>query len=321
MAARRIRFSDFHPPTNTFRKEVLDGLSQQPKRIAPKFFYDSRGSELFDAICALPEYYPTRTEIDILKDHAAQIASLTGPNCRLIEFGSGNSHKVRLLLETLRPAAYLPMDIACDQLSQAAQALADIYPWLEVHATCIDFSRHFVIPPISGVGRKLAFFPGSSIGNFEPDDTIVFLRDVARTVEPDGALLIGVDLKKDPRVLHAAYNDVPGITAQFNLNLLTRINRELDGNFVLENFAHLAFYNQAHGRIEMHLTSLQDQDIRIGDDSFHFARGEHMHTENSYKYDITEFQDIARKAGFEPTAVWTDPGHLFSVHYLNLGRY
>lgn len=320
VAARDIRFYDFHPPADSFRAEVLDGLRGQPKRIAPKFFYDARGSQLFDAICALPEYYPTRTEIGILERYAAQIASLIGPDCLLIELGSGNSAKVRLLLEALRPAAYLPMDISRDQLLHSAQELAADYPWLAVHATCVDYSRHLEIPHVPAGARKVAFFPGSSIGNFEPDDTLGFLREVARAVQPDGALLIGVDLKKDLDVLHAAYNDAQGITAEFNLNLLARINRELDADFLLENFEHLAFYDQACGRIEMHLTSRCNQTVVIGDQRFRFAQGERLHTENSYKYDVSEFQDVARKAGFEPARVWIDPLRLFSVHYLSLNR-
>jgi len=317
MTARAIRFYDYHPPTDSFFTEVLDGLRVRPKRIAPKFFYDARGSQLFDAICDLPEYYPTRTEIEILKDHAPEISRLTGPDCLLIELGSGNSSKVRLLLEALQPTAYLPMDISRAQLLEAARVLAADYPWLEVHATCIDYSQRLDIPYSPDGARKVAFFPGSSIGNFEREDSIAFLRDVARVLRPGGALLIGVDLKKDPGVLHAAYNDSRGVTAEFNLNLLARINRELDGNFVLENFEHLAFYDQTCGRIEMHLVSRCEQTVQISGQRFHFAPGERLHTENSYKYNVDEFQELARQAGFQPLQVWTDPQRLFSVHYLS----
>ncbi len=318
MATHAVRFYDYHPPANSFRAEVLAGLNLDPKRIAPKFFYDVAGSRLFDAICDLPEYYPTRTEIGILKGHAREISRLTGPNCLLIELGSGNSSKVRLLLEALQPAAYLPMDISRDHLLRAANILAADYPWLAVHATCIDYSQRLDIPYFPDDLRKVAFFPGSSIGNFEPDDTLKFLSDVARALGAGGAMLIGVDLKKDPALLHAAYNDSRGITAQFNLNLLARINRELGGNFMLENFEHHAFYNEVHGRIEMHLVSRCKQTVRICDRNFDFSPGENLHTENSYKFDPEEFKELARAAGFQPLQMWTDPQGLFSVHYLGL---
>ncbi len=317
MTACAIRFYDYFPAVDSFRAEVLEGLGAHTKRIAPKFFYDACGSQLFEAICDLPEYYLTRAETKILTTHAPEISRLIGPGCLLIELGSGNSRKVRLLLEALQPTAYLPMDISRDHLRHAAHLLVTDYPWLEVHATCIDYSRRIDLPYCPEGTRKIAFFPGSSIGNFEPDDALAFLRDVARVLQTNGALLIGVDLKKDTGVLHAAYNDSRGITAKFNLNLLARINRELDGRFMLDNFEHLAFYNEARGRIEMHLASRCQQAVLVGGQRFQFAQGETVHTENSYKYGLEEFRDLARQAGFEPLRAWSDDQGLFSVHYLD----
>ncbi len=317
MSGPAVRFYDYFPPSDSFRLEVLEGLSSSPKRIAPKFFYDTRGSQLFEAICSLPEYYLTRAETEILTVRAREISDLIGPGCLLIELGSGGSHKVRLLLEALQPAAYLPMDISRDHLLRAARRLSAEYPWLEVHATCIDYSRKLDLPYCPNGARKIAFFPGSSIGNFEPEDTVAFLRNVAQMLQANGALLIGVDLKKDAKILHAAYNDSRGVTAQFNLNLLARINREMEGRFILDDFEHSAFYNETQGRIEMHLTSHRQQTVQVGAQRFGFARGETVHTENSYKYGLDEFQDLARRAGFRPVRAWSDSQGLFSVHYLN----
>ena len=319
MTARAVRFYDRLPPADSFHTEVLEGLGAYPKRIAPKFFYDTRGSQLFEAICDLPEYYLTRAETEILTAHAPEIARLVGPESLLIELGSGNSRKVRLLLEAMQPAAYLPMDISRDHLLRAAHLLAAEYPWLHVHATCIDYSRRFELPFRSDGSRKIAFFPGSSIGNFEPSETVAFLRNVARVLKPDGALLVGVDLKKDARVLNAAYNDARGITAQFNLNLLARINRELDGGFILDRFEHRAFYNEAESRIEMHLASRLRQAVSVGGQHILFAQGETIHTENSYKYGLDEFRNLASQAGFRPLHAWSDRRGLFSVHYLGGG--
>ncbi len=298
---------------------MLEGLRASPKRIAPKFFYDARGSQLFETICSLPEYYLTRAETEILGVHAREISDLIGPGCILIELGSGSSHKVRLLLEALQPAAYLPMDISRDHLLRAARLLAAEYPWLEVHATCIDYSRQLDLPYCPNGTRKIAFFPGSSIGNFEPGETVAFLRNIAQMLQANGALLIGVDLKKDARTLHAAYNDSRGVTAQFNLNLLARINREMEGRFILDDFEHSAFYNEPLGRIEMHLASRCRQTVQVGAQHFGFARGETVHTENSYKFGLDEFRDIARLAGFRPLRAWSDSHGLFSVHYLDAG--
>ncbi|MEZ5582217.1 MAG: L-histidine N(alpha)-methyltransferase [Candidatus Competibacteraceae bacterium] len=316
--ANAIRFYDHQPDFASLRDEVLAGLTAQPKAIPPKFFYDERGSQLFDAICELPEYYPTRTEIAILRHHAHEIAELAGPETLLIELGSGASKKVRLLLEAVRPAVYMGVDISKNFLLQATAKLAADYPWLDVHAACADFSQHLNLSYCPTEFKKLAFFPGSSIGNFEPNQAVVLLEQLKETLTPDGALLIGVDLKKEPRILNAAYNDTQGVTADFNLNLLQRIKNELDTDLNPEQFQHRAFYNETRGRIEMHLVSRQSQQLRIEDSQFRFAAGETIHTENSYKYSVEEFQRLAIAAGYRPEQVWIDPQQLFSVHYLHL---
>jgi len=310
-----IQFYDEHPKPVDFYAEVITGLQRKPKLIPPKFFYDEAGSRLFDAICEVPEYYPTRTEMALLYEHAEEIAVLIGKECLLIEPGSGSSQKVRLLLDALQPAAYMPMDISRTHLLNAAQQLSEDYPWLEVHATCIDFTTEMKLRFCPPNIHKVAFFPGSSIGNFEPVDAIGFLRNMAYMVGAGGGLLIGVDLKKDHNILNAAYNDTQGITAQFNLNLLTRINHELDGRFNIDTFKHKAFYNPHIGRIEMHLSSSEDQIITVGDKVVNFKKAETIHTESSYKYTVEEFAGLAKEAGFELVTVWTDSDDLFSLHY------
>lgn len=313
-------FYDNHPAPADFLREALEGLSRRPRAIAPKFFYDAQGSRLFERICQTPEYYLTRTERLLLKARAAEVAALIGPECVLVEPGSGSCDKVRLLLEALCPRAYVPIDISGDYLRATADALARDYPWLEVHAACADFTQPIRLPDIlqAAPGRRLAFFPGSSIGNFHPAQARAFLGNLARLVGPGGALLIGVDLKKEASVLHAAYNDAEGVTAAFNLNLLQRINRELEGNFVPEAFAHLAFYAPEQGRVEMHLVSRREQIVTVAGHRFKFARGERLHTECSYKYAVEEFQRLAGCAGLVARAVWTDPERLFSLHYLQV---
>jgi dimethylhistidine N-methyltransferase len=318
MRLRSVRFHDDRPSPATMQEEVLQGLASRPKRIAPKFFYDERGSRLFDAICELPEYYLTRTEMGILESCAREVARLAGADCTLIELGSGASKKIRLLLEALRPHHYLGIDISREFLRESVQRLAHDYPWLEVHAACADFAQDFELPDPAGSGRRLVFFPGSTIGNFEPHDALAFLQRVRRLVQPDGALVIGVDLKKDPKLLHDAYNDGRGVTAAFNLNLLERLRAELDAELDPKTFRHRAFYDAMHGRIEMHLVSRRAQEIRVLGRRFRFEPGESIHTENSYKYSVAEFHALARRAGLQPRQVWLDAAHLFSVHYLSV---
>jgi len=313
---RTIEFHDLHPTPADLAAEVLAGLRRRPRYIPPKFFYDAEGSRLFDAITATPEYYPTRVELEVLRAHAAEIARRVGTGSLLVEPGGGSCAKVRILLEGLRPCAYVPMDISRDHLWLAAERVAAEFPWLEVHAACTDFTRIMEVPISAPVGPRVAFFPGSSIGNFDPPAAVDFLAAVAELVGPGGFLLIGVDLKKDRARLDAAYNDAAGVTAAFNLNLLTRINRELGADFDLGAWQHRAYYNEALGRIEMHLASTLAQTVRVAGESFAFAAGETIHTENSYKYGIDEFQGLATRAGFGPEAVWTDADGLFSVHLL-----
>lgn len=315
----QVRFYDFHPGVASLRDEVLQGLRRQPKTIPPKFFYDARGSLLFDAICELPEYYPTRTEVSLLQTYAEEIADLAGPDVLLIELGSGASKKVRLLLDALKPHAYLGVDISKDFLLESTYQLAADYPWLDVHAACADFSQTLDVSAYSPFGnKKLAFFPGSSIGNFDPPHALALLQQLCQGLLPEGKLLIGVDLKKNPVILNAAYNDAQGVTADFNLNLLKRIQNELNTDLRPEAFDHYAFYNEALGRIEMHLASRGRQSLQIENQHFTFVDKETIHTENSYKYSVAEFQALAQRAGFVPEKVWTDPQQLFSVHYLGV---
>lgn len=311
-----VRFYDYHPPAADLEAEVLQGLNSQPKRLSPKYFYDKRGSQLFDAITELPEYYPTRTELSILQDNGDDIARFLGDECMLLELGSGSSRKIRVLLDALQPAAYVPLDISREHLIGSAKALAQDYPQLEVHAACTDYSSDFEVPDLPRHLSRAAFFPGSSIGNFEPEEASALLARVKSHLGEDGKLLIGVDLKKDNEILHAAYNDAQKITAAFNLNLLERFNRELGADFDLQQFEHHAFFNEDAGRVEMHLVSCAEQQVTIAGRAVHFAAGESLHTENSYKYTIEEFQALAEDSGFLAERVWTDQAGLFSVHCL-----
>lgn len=311
-----VFFHDYAPEQSDFLKDVIEGLSQKQKTLSPKYFYDKRGSELFDEICKQPEYYPTRTEISILQNNAKEIARLIGPDCVLIELGSGVSEKIRCLFDALLPASYLGIDISKDFLLLSTKRLARDYPDLEVHAVCADFTHQIELPEQCKSDRLVAFFPGSSIGNFEPDDAVVLLRDVASMVGKGGKMLIGVDLKKDDAVLNAAYNDANGITADFNLNLLQRMQDELEVDMDVESFSHKAFYNNEKGRVEMHLVSQCDQQVEIDGESFQLSDNETLHTESSYKYDLSEFEAMAKNAGFDVEKVWTDPQNLFSVQCL-----
>ena len=310
-----VRIFDRMPASDDFRADVLAGLARTPKSIPPKYFYDAAGSALFERICELPEYYPTRTELAIMHADVNAIAQLIGRDTRLVELGSGASTKTRLLIEAARPAAYIPIDISRAALELAAAALARDYAWLNILPLCADFTRPVELPRVAGIGtlRDVVYFPGSTIGNFTPEEALVFLRHVRELVGA-GVLVIGVDLKKDKPTLDAAYDDAQGVTAAFNLNLLTRINRELGGDFQLERFRHVAFYDVAKGRIEMHLESVAAQRVQIAGRVFDFAAGERIHTENSCKYTIEEFVALGRAAGFESLQVWTDPARLFSVH-------
>jgi len=300
-----------------FRRAVLAGLSRSPRAIPPKFLYDAKGSALFDAICELPEYYLTRTEIEILKRHAADIASRAGPGSALIEFGSGSSVKSRLLLDALQDLAlYSPIDISRQHLDQTAAGLRRDYPSLKVEPVCADYMALDTLPQINGHARRLGFFPGSTIGNLEPDEATAFLRRAHRLLGSDGALVLGADLRKDPQRLHDAYNDSAGVTAAFTLNLLRRMNRELQATFDLDGFVHEAFYNSFEGRIEIYFRSLRPQSATVAGRTFSFAEGERVHTEYSYKFDVAGIEALARSAGMHVAETWTDPSRLFAVSYL-----
>jgi dimethylhistidine N-methyltransferase len=301
---------------DNFREDVIAGLSLPQKTLPPKYFYDARGSRLFEAICRLKEYYPTRSELSLTRRHLGDIVRFAGVGGTLIEYGSGDSLKTRLLIRALRPAAYVPVDISEDALRHAASRLRREFPGLDILAVTGDFSRPLKIPVAQGKGRRVVYFPGSTIGNLTPQEAQVFLRMTRGQVGPSGAMLVGVDLKKDANVLHAAYNDAKGVTAAFNLNLLERINCELQGDFDLGRFRHYAFYNAALGRIEMHLVSLLRQNVNVGRYRFGFEAGETIHTENSCKYSIDEFRALAADAGFRGEKVWLDRKGLFSLHGL-----
>ena len=305
-----------------FAAAMLEGLRRRPRSVPPKFFYDAAGSRLFDRICELEEYYPTRTEMGILDRHAGAIADCIGPDAELVEFGAGSLRKVRLLLGALqRPRRYLPIDISAEHLAAEARTLQGDYPALEVQPVVADFGRSLPLPehPGGAAVRRVGFFPGSSIGNFTPEEAGRFLERAAALLQ-GGGLLIGVDLLKDPAVLHRAYNDAAGVTAAFNKNLLVRANRELGAGFVLDAFDHYAFYNPAERRIEMHLVSRRGQTVQVAGEFFEFDPGESLHTENSYKWGIDGFRALARGAGFVPGPVWCDDEGLFSVHWLAAPR-
>ena len=312
----RLDFSGSAVPADNFREDVIAGLSLPQKALPPKYFYDANGSRLFEAICRLKEYYPTRAELALTRAHLGAIASFAHRHGTLIEYGSGESLKSRLLIEALRPSAYIPVDISPDALAIAVAKLRRRYSWFDIRAVHGDFSRPLKIPMPRAKGRRVVYFPGSTIGNLTPEEAHAFLRTTRGQVGPNGAMLVGVDLRKDANVLHAAYNDAKGVTAAFNLNLLARINRELRGEFDLRRFRHYAFYNVALGRIEMHLVSLAPQSVNVGNFRFAFDAGESIHTENSYKYSIEGFRALARGAGFKGDKVWLDRSGLFSLHGL-----
>ena len=303
--------------TKLFRDEILTGLSQSPRQLPCKFFYDEHGAHLFRQICELPEYYITRTEIQILRLRGTEMAEALGPQIELIGLGTGAGTKTRILLEELdRPAVYVPIDISKEQLEKSSERFRKMFPNLQILPVAADYLEPFELPlPRHLSSRSVVYFPGSTIGNFEPDDACEFLSRLADLVSEGGGLLIGVDLQKDRHVIEAAYNDSAGVTAKFNKNLLARINRELGANFNLAHWQHYATYNPADGRIEIYLISETDQTVRISDHSFQFRAGEKILTEYSYKHTIGGFTMLARQAGFEFQRVWTDDNRWFGVFY------
>lgn len=313
-----VMFYDHPPEPEDACAQVIGGLRRAQKTISPKFFYDERGSELFTEITRQPEYYLTRTEIELLTKIRTELPELIGEETILIEYGSGSSEKIRLLLSSIRPKVYAPLDISRDYLAKAAETVAEEHPWLEVRATCIDYSCEFDLP-FDVDGRKVGFFPGSSIGNFSRAEALDFLSRVREQVGDDGALLIGVDMKKDADILNRAYNDAAGVTAAFNLNLLNHINREFDASFRPESFEHHAEYNHEEGCVQMFLVSKQDHVVSIAGEKVRFAAGERIHTENSHKYSKDEFLAMARRAGFDASKVWQDDNGWFGLFYLYSG--
>ena len=313
-----IVFDNLHPTQADSSREIENGLNLKQKFINPKFFYDTRGSELFEQITSTPEYYPTRIERSILENNAEAIANCCGLNCVLIEPGSGSSEKVRLLLDQIEPSAYVPIDIAAEFLQRSAKKLAEEFPWLNVHAVCADFAVFGDVPERLPEGKRVIFYPGSTLGNMIPDEAQQFLRYLRGWLGHDGGALIGIDLHKSADILNLAYNDKQGVTAAFNINVLNNINHLTNANFKTDNFEHYAFYNEEKQRIEMHLVSVLDHIVRLGDNAIAFSEGESIHTENSYKYTLESFRELIEGAGFVIKSSWLDEDQLFSVHYLEL---
>ncbi len=298
--------------------EILSGLREDQKRISPKYFYDDHGSRLFESICSQPEYYPTRTELGIMESNIGEISDLIGPRASIIEFGSGSSIKTRLLLEQLtEPAAYVPVDISREPLASAAAAIADEFANLEVLPVCADFTQPFDLPtPRVMPKRNVVFFPGSTIGNFSREEAVDLLRVMRAEAKEGGGLLIGVDLEKPKDILEPAYNDSAGVTADFNLNILNRLNREYDANFDLTMFRHKAIYDEEESRIEMRLVSMANQQVDVASECFKLDEGEYIVTEHSHKFSIDRFESMSQAAGFSLKSVWTDQENLFSVQYM-----
>lgn len=315
-----IAVLDLEPAPSDFLAEAIGGLSSSPPTLPSKFFYDERGADLFLKICELPEYYVTRTETGILKQHAAEMAASIGANAELVGLGTGAGIKTRMLLQHLEnPIAYVPVDISKQRLIESAQALRRAMPTLEILPVCADYIQRFELPqPTRKPDHIAVYFPGSTIGNLEPQAAEGFLRQICRICRPSGGLIIGVDLQKSRDVLEAAYNDGAGVTAQFNLNLLVRANRELGADFVIECWHHRAIYNERECRIEMHLIAERDQLVRLGGRTFAFAAGETIITEFSYKHTIDGFTAMAVSAGFKLSRYWTDPRQMFAVFHFTV---
>ena len=305
-----------------FLRETIAGLSRTPRTLPCKFFYDERGAKLFQQICELPEYYITRTELQILRLHGAEMARTLGSQIELIGLGTGAGTKTRILLDELdEPAVYIPIDISREQLQRSSARFREVFPQLEILPVCADYLEHFELPlPRRPSSRSVVYFPGSTIGNFEPRAAAEFLCRMVDLCGDGGGLLIGVDLQKDPHIIEAAYNDSQGVTAEFNLNLLTRANRELGTDFELPNWRHRAIYNSNEGRIEMYLISEIDQTVHIEDRQFHFSAGEKIITEFSYKHTPEGFSALAREAGFDFEKMWTDDARLFGVFYFTVAK-
>jgi len=317
MAVRAAVRDEAAKPDGAFLRNVVSGLSARPKRLSPKYFYDETGAQLFEKITTLPQYYLTHCELQVLRERAAEIARFFPANSALVEFGSGSSRKVRIVLSAAPTiSAYVPVDISSEMLNHEAENLRRDYPCLNVLPVIADIMQPFSLPAAVADMAHTGFFPGSTIGNLEPHEACSFLRQTGRMLGTGASFIIGVDLVKDAKILNAAYNDRAGVTANFNLNLLARINRELGGNFDLASFSHQAFYNSERHRIEMHLASKKRQKVKVAGRTFDFRAGETIHTENSYKYSVESFAALARGSGWDPVAAWTDAGGKFSIHAL-----
>lgn len=309
---------DRRPPINDLLEVAQRGLSAKPKRLPSWLFYDERGSALFDEICEQPEYYLTRCEIALMDEHAASIADTLGSDVRLVEYGSGNARKTGMLLDHLQaPVAYVPVEISSEPLRQSVDRLARAFPQLPLQPLCADFSKPLRLPiPPRAPRRTVVYFPGSTIGNFENREAAALLRKMRNEMGDAGGILIGVDLKKDPAVIEAAYNDRAGVTAEFTLNMLARLNREIGSNFDLSAFAHRAHYNPMAGRIETHIVSRRQQHVKVGRVNVAFRADEAIQVEYSCKYSLEDFAALAARAGLAVQRVWTDTEQMFSVHYL-----
>jgi dimethylhistidine N-methyltransferase len=316
-----IEIFDYEPPIDDFRAALIAGLSKRQKKVPSKFIYDKLGSDIFSRIIELPEYYIPRAELQILEDRAEEIAALVCPHCYLLGYGSAASVKVRCVLDALdKPAVYAPLDISKEILVEGGYAIARDYPTLRVCAICADYTQGFELPMPKGVaiGRRVGFFPGSTIANVSIEEMLRFLENAAALLGVGGALIVGVDLKKDVTLIRAAYNDITGVSASFQRNLLVRANYELGTDFDTEGFRHRAEYNAEVGRVEIGLVSLKDQSVRLDDQKFSFARDEFIQTQFAYKFTIDEFQALASRVGFAQEAVWTDRDKLFSCHMLRV---
>lgn len=313
----QLSWIDREPTLSRFLTDVIEGLSSTPKRLPAKYFYDARGSELFERITTLPEYYLTRSEISILEKHASEIVAACGGEFALVEFGSGSATKVRILLDQMeKRSCYVPVDISPELLRESSERLTELYPDLSVSAVCADYTQPLQIPRCPSTDRRVIFFPGSTIGNFEPAEARRFVGNVVKVLSSGDSMILGIDLKKDPKILDAAYNDADGVTAEFNMNILVRIQRELGGDLDPSCFEHVAFYNPGEGRVEMHLRSRMRQDVRIDGKRFSFEEGELLHTENSYKYSHDDVDAMIEGSGFVAAERWTDDRKLFCVQRL-----
>jgi len=316
----KIKFHDLEPERETFFQDVCVGLSKQQKSLPCKYLYNKIGSNLFNAICKTKEYYLTRTELEIMRNHVKEMTLMMGPHCLFIEYGSGNGKKIRLLLDHLeKPAGYVPIDISKEHLKQTVHDLNKSFSKLEILAVCADFTGNFELPtPQTSLRQKVVYFPGSTIGNFSQTQSLALLKKMKKFLTKNDGLLIGIDLKKDEEILNRAYNDHSGLTAGFNRNILLRINHELEGTFRLEWFDHKAFYNAKKNRMEMHLSSRREHTVSVLKNKFNFHKGETIHTESSYKYTIDEFSQLAHLANFKLKKYWLDKNKFFGVLYFTL---